>query len=217
MSYPFVQKNAVEDETDLKAMEMFAFDGDDEPEEKPEYNGFIVDSLSNADRAIKKIIAAQDAIRLKTKEANEMKKEPLEEINRVNGWLKEEIEKAQQDIDYFSAMLMPFVAEQIEGKKKRSIDLPSGRAGFKKGNTTFYYGNDKASKDNQQLLEFLVDNSYTDYIKTEIIETVDWAGLKSSLAVTEDGNVVIVDTGEILDLMHVEQEPDKFSVLPPKA
>ena len=217
MSYPFKQNNKFEDENDKKALEMFDFDGDDEPEEKPEYTGFIVDSLSKADWAIKKIVAAQESIRIKTEEAKEMKKEPLEEINRVNEWLKKETEKAQQDIDSLSAMLMPFVAEQIEGKKKRSITLPSGRAGFTKGTTVFFYGNTEASKDNQSLLEYLVDNAYTEYVKTEILETVDWANLKKTLKVTDEGMVVISDTGEVVDMMYVEQKPDKFSVLPPKA
>ena len=216
MSYPFNQNNKIEDENDKKALEMFNFDGEDEPEEKPEYTGFIVDSLSKADWAIKKIVAAQESIRLKTEEAKEMKREPRKKsIVSMNG-LKKETEKAQQDIDSLSAMLMPFVAEQIEGKKKRSITLPSGRAGFIKGITTFFYGNDKASKDNLQLLEYLIDNSYTEYIKTEILETVDWTNLKKTLKVTDEGTVVISGTGEIVDMMYVEQEPDRFSVLPPK-
>ena len=216
MPYPFNQNNKIEDENDKKALEMFAFDGDDEPEEQSEYTGFIVGSLPEADKVIKKIVATQEYIKLKTEEAAEMKKEPLKEINRVDEWLKKETTKAQQNIDSLSARLMPFVAEQIEGKKKRSITLPSGRAGFTKGTTTFYYGNDQASKDNQQLLEYLIDNNYTEYVKTEILESVDWASLKKSLKVTDEGNVVISDTGELVELMYAEQAPDKFSVLPPK-
>lgn len=170
---------------------------------------FIIDDLSKAEWATKKIIKYQNDIQSKIEQARKMKDNYLAE---VDNWLKSETEDAQRNIDSLSAMLQPFIENELAGKKKRSINLPSGRAGFKKGNTTFYYGNDKASKDNQQLLAFLLDNHYNEYVKTEISESVDWGNFKKQLAVTDDGNVVIASTGEIIDVMTANQEPDKFYV-----
>ena len=172
--------------------------------------GFTIDNYSKAEWAARKIIEQQRAIKLKTDEAQKMKEDY---IAQVNDWLEKEVGEAQRDIDSLSAMLQPFIESELAGKKKRSVNLPSGRAGFRKGTVTFELEGQKVDGKSEQLLSLVKQHQLEDYVVVK--ESVDWAGLKKSLNVTEDGKVVSSD-GELLEAMIAIQEPDKFYVQPLK-
>ena len=107
-------------------------------------------------------------------------------------------------------MLRPFVESQLQNSKKKSINLPSGKAGFSKQQPSFFIADKKVDGKSDQLLQ-LVKSHNLDFVVTS--EYVDWASLKQSLTVTDDNKVVTKD-GEILDEITVKVEPDKFFVKP---
>ena len=130
-------------------------------------------------------------------------------IAQVNDWLEKEVGEAQRDIDSLSVMLQPFIESELAGKKKRSVNLPSGRAGFRKGTVTFELEGQKVDGKSEQLLSLVKQHQLEDYVVVK--ESVDWASLKKSLNITEDGKVISSD-GELLEAMIAIQEPDKFYV-----
>ena len=163
---------------------------------------FEVTDISSANWTIRKILEHQAAIDEVKAQADKMKTE-------IEEWLQSETEEHQKSVDSLSALLSPFVVSQIEGTKKRSIKLPSGTAGFRKGSVTFTLEGEKVDKKSEQLLKFVKYHKLDEYIITE--EYVDWASLKKSLNVTDDGKVISAD-GEVFDVMAATQEPDKFYV-----
>ena len=178
----------------------------DEMTLEPEPQQFIVDNFSKAEWAARKIVEQQANIQNKTEEARKMKEDYAAIVDE---WLKSETEDAQKDIDSLQAKLIPFVSEQIEGKKKKSIKLPSATAGFKKSGAKFTIGGEKVDGKSEQLLEIVKKHNLDEYIITK--EYVDWYKLKKTLNVVSDG-VVVSQDGEILQNIEAEPETDVFYV-----
>lgn len=167
---------------------------------------FVVDDLSKAEWALKKIVERQEEIAEKSCQAQQMK---ADYADKVDAWLREEVEKLSGDIAFFEACLEPFVLAELEksGGKKKSISLPSGKCGYRKGKTKILFDGEEASAKNDRLKEWVKEN-HEGYIKT--IETVDWKELKDCLDVLDDGRVMV--DGEILEGFTVEMESPKFYV-----
>ena len=163
---------------------------------------FEVTDISSANWTVRKILEHQAAIDEVKAQADKMKTE-------IEEWLQSETEEHQKSVDSLSALLSPFVVSQIEGTKKRSIKLPSGTAGFRKGSVTFTLEGEKVDGKSEQLLALVKQRQLEDYVVVK--ESVDWAGLKKSLNITEDGKVISPDV-ELLEAMTATQEPDKFYV-----
>lgn len=91
--------------------------------------------------------------------------------------------------------------------KRRSVDLPSGKLTLTKQQPLFYIEGERVTGDNPALIA-LARNIDADLVKTT--ETADWATLKKRLALDEDGNVYLEETGEVLADLRAELRPDKF-------
>lgn len=156
--------------------------------------GFKIDSLDKAEWAINKI-KERRAQRLEISAFVDRKMEDLEI------WLREEVESIDKDIEFFTSLLRPFAAEQLKGKKTKTMKLPSGSCSFRKGSTVY-------KMDGAALLEH-VRATFPEYLKVK--ESVDWSGFKKTLTRTEDGRLITSD-GEVLDCVTCEQEADDFIV-----
>ena len=87
-----------------------------------------------------------------------------------------------------------------ETKTQAKVTLLSGDVVVKKATLNFDY-------DKKLLLENAEKNGIKEYVKTNVTHDFNWAGLKSKLEIQEDGSIVNVETGEVLNV-------EGLSVLP---
>lgn len=164
--------------------------------QKPEDfgEGFKIDNLDKAEWAVEKI-KERRAQRAEIAAFVDRKIEELE------NWFNKEVAGIDGDIEYFTSLLQPFAAEQLKGKKTKTLKLPSGSCYFRKGTATYL-------KDEAALLEH-VRETFPEYLK--IKESVDWSGFKKTLTQTEDGRLITSD-GEVLTCVTCQMEADSFNV-----
>lgn len=129
-------------------------------------------------------------------------------IERYDKWREDELKNIEDSEAFFQSLLRPWVMEELKTSKKKSVTLPSGRVGIRKGKETWTIAG-KAFDKNDPALLVVAKNIGEKYI--EIKESVKWAELKKTLQVTESGSVVTED-GEIIEAFHVEQGEPKFYV-----
>ena len=160
---------------------------------------FIIDDLAKAEWAMKKISAAQNKISELNEQSAKMKSD-------IDKWLEGELKPLTDEIEHFQAKLMPFINEQLKDSKKKSVNMPSGKAGYRKGGVSFSYKGNKITSNSPEFIEYVKENN-PNYIETT--DTVKWAEMKKDLKI-ENGKAITGD-GEILDI-DVNQEEDKFYV-----
>ena len=92
-----------------------------------------------------------------------------------------------------------------ETKTQESYKLLSGTLVMKKAGSKIIHNDEK-------LLAYLKDNDGIDYIKTK--ESVDWAEFKKNLTISENGEVVDMEIGTIIDpdVCSVEDVPASFDI-----
>ena len=144
----------------------------------------------------------------KAAERQQVEEQYQKMIARYEKWRADSLEKLDSDEAYFNQLLAPWAAEQLEGTKKKSITLPSGRVGFRAGSKAFMLNGEKVASANPGLLEF-VKGADSSFIETK--ESVKWGEYKKTLKVIDDGQVITAD-GEIVPDMVVEVGPARFYV-----
>lgn len=187
-----------------------------EIEEIEQKEKFIIDDLSKAEWAVKKINGLQNEIETIKIEAKKMIDA---EKFRVEKWANDEILRKQESVNFFMNILQPFAEQQLKDSKKKSFKVPSGTIGFKAGSVDFKIKGEDISNDNQDLIAF-TQSSYPDLIKTET--TVNWSDLKKKLKTietkinTDDGEKieikVITEDGELVPDMTAAINENKFYV-----
>lgn len=155
--------------------------------------GFAVDSMEKAEWALKKIAEHKAECKRIADFANE-------QIAKIQAWAEEQAEAHENDVKFFEGLLMPFAAAELEGKKTKTLKMPSGKMSFKKA-TTY-------ERDEKALLAFVKETGMVDFVKVE--EKLNWNEMKKSCTVTEDGKLVTED-GEIVPSVRVFVS-EKFSV-----
>ena len=92
--------------------------------------------IGQADVLVSEIVEKQRQIDNLERNAKRIKEAQIAAIvQKTDDWLTKETEPLRLELDTLKAMLLPFVEEELKGKKAKSISLPSGRAGFQKGST----------------------------------------------------------------------------------
>lgn len=162
---------------------------------------FVVDDIPKAEWALKKI-AHYNKVKAKRKAEYEQMQADNER------WYQQETADADRQIEYFQSLLRPFAEKELEGSKKKSVALPSGKIGFRAGAQKFFLGADEVKNDNPALIGF-VKSSLPELLKVK--ESVDWATMKKNLVALSDGKVITKD-GEIVPEMRVEVGDVKFYV-----
>ena len=161
---------------------------------------FIIDDLAKAEWAMKKIAKRQGELVILQEQAERMKAD-------IDKWLLRETTEKQDDISYLENLLKPFAESSIQGTKKKSLALPSGKIGFRAGAKNFVLNGTKVTNTMPELITF-VKGSSPEFIETK--ESVKWADYKKTL--NADGDKVITADGEIIEGMTIQQSEPKFYV-----
>ena len=115
-------------------------------------------------------------------------------------------ESNDRDIAYFEGLLAEYFGKvpHHDTKTMRKYSLPSADLVLKHQQPEWEH-------DDSVLLPWLKEVGETQYIKVK--ETLDWAGMKKELTVTEDGEIIYKPTGEVLkDGVTRTERGDKFEV-----
>ena len=127
---------------------------------------------------------------------------------RYEKWRADALAEIESNDLYLKGLLEPWAAEKIADGKKKSVKLPSGVIGFRKGAEDWKMGKEKAEATNAALLAFVKENDVS-FVKVQ--ESVRWGDYKKTLTVMEDGRVVSA-TGQIIEGMTVTQGAPSFYV-----
>ncbi len=157
-----------------------------------EKTGFQVTDIGSAEWCLKKIAESE-------KEKSSLVKEYEAYIEKIRTTMDENVKRLDNSIEFFKSKLLPYAVQQLAGKKKRSVKLPSGTLQFSKS-TVF-------QRDEVKLLAYIKEN-YPEYVKVK--ESADWAGFKEKLIFKENGDAITAD-GEKLDFVK-KIETDNFNV-----
>lgn len=139
-------------------------------------------------------------------EENEMNELCNSEIERVTKSVNLFRQNRQDEIDrkksYFASLLKDFAAQELEGKKAKTIKLPYGNLSFKKQQPKYIYGD-------EDLLKQTVKEINPDLIKVETVEKLDKSTLKKNGRV-ENGQFYLGDT--LIPSVVVEVQEDRFEI-----
>ena len=105
------------------------------------------------------------------------------------------------DIEILKHQLEKFYQDNPPVKGK-SLKFAAGSFGFNKAQTKFYLNGAELNADNPELLAF-VKRGYPHYVKQK--EYVDWSALKRNLIADDPDNVIIADTGEVVDGLRAQK------------
>jgi phage host-nuclease inhibitor protein Gam len=155
--------------------------------------GFIVDDDQKADWALRKIAA------VKAQQAD-IKAQSEEQMNVIKQWEKEQTERLEKDVEYFTGMCVSYATQKRENDPKfKTQKLPHGKIGFRKQQPQWNFTDDAA--------ELLKKSGYTDLIREK--PELEKAKIKKAFTYTENGQVVNPDTGELIKVITVDVRDDK--------
>ena len=142
-----------------------------------------------------------------------MIKSSEEEIKRWEAHYAAQLEKIrtyhQRRIDTMTTYLRRYLLQQREAglvkqtKTQVSYKLPGGTLRLKQGSWEY-------QRDDEQLCAWLQSSDMTELIK--IKTSPDWAGLKKLTMTTDEGKVVLAETGEVIPGVTAAMKPDSFVV-----
>lgn len=159
---------------------------------------FVIDTLDKANWAMMKIKENDNEMEIRRAQYDEM-------IKRADKWLETECREFTQHNAYLKSLLQDFTAAELtrrnEGKKKqvKYLNLPYGKAGFKKVQAELSCGGFKCAANNQNLVGVLNKMGLTEYITKTTMDKVAWNDLKADLIVDDNGSVVYAPTGEVME------------------
>lgn len=154
---------------------------------------FKVDSLEKASWCMKQI------------QSRERRKEEIRQLveyekQKLDMYLEQESKEPNADIEFFKSKLQPYIAEKIEGEKKKSINLPCGTVGFRTQPADI-------QRNEEELLPW-VQRTNKEFVK--VVSSVKWADLKKTLKF-ENGQAITSD-GEVVPGITVEEKEPIFYV-----
>ena len=168
-----------------------------EQPEEAERKGFSINDDATADWALKKIKEEREEYERLTLIA-------CEQIAEINLKMKHLEEAAERKTAFLKGCLAEYfkTVPHKTTKTQESYKLLSGSLVMK-------LGSQKMVKDDTALVEYFRQNGMSDYIKVK--EEPKWAEYKKNLAIA-DGKVVDTTTGEVVDVVRVEDVPGTFDV-----
>lgn len=135
-----------------------------------------------------------------------------EKIEMAKALCDDKTKDARDEITLLTEQLKRYAEANLTGKK-RSVQLPSGTLSFRKQQPRFFY-DDLTSADakSERLIDFVKHNAH-EFLKVKVEEAVDWEHFRRKLSFDEGGqDVFYTETGEIIDGLHAQILPDKFTV-----
>lgn len=131
------------------------------------------------------------------------KEEINKTIKRIEEYKESQIKPLLMHKTYYMKLLQNFTMYELENSKKKSIKLPNGTLSISKQQPLWDYND-------EQLIEWLLDNSKDNFISRKIEEKVDKVALKKSI-VLNDNNVPTLEGVEVPGLTITERD-DKFTI-----
>ena len=130
-------------------------------------------------------------------------------IEQIEASHKEKIERISLRRNELTAQLR-VLFEQVpskQGKTQDKVTLLSGDVVVKKPFLDFDHKKDI-------LLKNAETNGLSDFVKTKEVKDFDWAGLKKVLRIQEDGSIIHIETGEVLDIegLAVVTKPEQLVI-----
>jgi phage host-nuclease inhibitor protein Gam len=155
--------------------------------------GFIVDTDQRADWALRRIA-------YKRARQAEIKAQADQEIEMAKQWEKEQTERLEKDVEYFTGMLVSYATRKRENDPNfKTQKLPHGKIGFRKQQPQWNFTDDAA--------ELLKKNGYADLIREK--PELEKAKIKKAFTYSANGQVVNPDTGELIKGITVDVREDK--------
>jgi hypothetical protein len=125
-----------------------------------------------------------------------------EELNKKAEELSDHLES---ETGYLKSLLFKYfeTVEKKETKTQQSYKLLSGSLVFKKPQIKI------VKPEETKLVEFMENNGYEKLVETK--KSAKWADFKKEIEI-KDGQVILDDTGEVLDWIVTEEDPGRFEV-----
>lgn len=168
-------------------------------------------SKFEADDLLEEIRQCEERIKVAEAERDEFRALYEKKISRAEDICDKLTVEERNKISILTERLRQFAIVHVTDKK-RSVPLPTGTLAFRKQQPKFFFDDLKeVSGKDARLIDFVKHNAY-DYLKVHVDESVDWVKFKGKLDIDDEGNVFYKATGELIQGLHAQAQPDKFTV-----
>lgn len=120
--------------------------------------------------------------------------------SKVNAWLEAKISSIDNANASDEVKLQLYAEERLKNSKRKSVSLPSGKFGFRKGQP-------KIEHQDEVLLQYAKESN-PKFVKVK--ESLDWSGLKKSCVIDKD--MMIDENGEVIPGITIHPAEQTFYV-----
>ena len=158
----------------------------------------LVKNKSDADFYLRQI----NKLKQQKEEINEFVDQEIErQLRLYQEYREDRMRPLDNQIAFYENALKTFAMNEYAETNKKTIKLPNGTLAIKKQQPKYVYND-------EQVLEFLQENNYKDYIRTKA--EVNKKDLKKN-AIVNNNNELVID-GKIVPGVTVIPQEDKFEV-----
>lgn len=158
----------------------------------------LVKNKSDADFYLRQI----NKLKQQKEEINEFVDQEIErQLRLYQEYREDRMRPLDNQIAFYENALKTFAMNEYAETNKKTIKLPNGTLTIKKQQPKYVYND-------EQVLEFLQENNYKDYIRTKA--EVNKKDLKKN-AIVNNNNELIID-GKVVPGVTVIPQEDKFEV-----
>lgn len=158
----------------------------------------LVKNKSDADFYLRQI----NKLKQQKEEINEFVDQEIErQLRLYQEYREDRMRPLDSQIAFYENALKTFAMNEYAETNKKTIKLPNGTLAIKKQQPKYVY-------DDEQVLEFLQENNYKDYIRTKA--EVNKKDLKKNATVNNNNELVI--DGKVVPGVVVIPQEDKFEV-----
>ena len=158
----------------------------------------LVKNKSDADFYLRQI----NKLKQQKEEINEFVDQEIErQLRLYQEYREDRMRPLDNQIAFYENALKTFAMNEYAETNKKTIKLPNGTLAIKKQQPKYVYND-------EQVVEFLQENNYKDYIRTKA--EVNKKDLKKN-AIVNNNNELIID-GKVVPGVRVIPQEDKFEV-----
>lgn len=171
----------------------------------------MIETPIEADEALEQIKKLQEQIDAAESERDAFISHYNAKIDAAKQICEQKTEAVRAEIAILTEELKRFAQANLPADKK-SIALPTATLQFRKTAPQFFFDDLKpVSGTDERLIHFVKHNAH-EFYKVKYTEAVDWQHFRAKLKISDDGEVYLEDTGEIIDGLRAQILPDKFEV-----
>lgn len=170
----------------------------------------MIETPIQADEALEQIKNLQEQITAAEVERDAFKAHYAAKIDAAEKICADKTDALRTEIALLTESLRRFAVDNLPADRK-TIALPTGTLQFRKTPTRYFYDDLKPANQDPRMISFVKHNAH-DFYKVTYTEAVDWAKFKAKLKISDDGEVYLEDTGEIIDGLRAQRLPDTFKV-----